>query len=82
MRFFKGSQHFVAAVTCRKIEESFQLTVSLIPQNLDVWAWEKYYKQDSGVTSTSTQGSTRAQTRVLPTQNIVSSTGREQNTSH
>ena len=24
---------------------SLQLVVSVIPQNLDVWAWEKYYKQ-------------------------------------
>ena len=32
---------------------SLQLVVSVIPQNLDVWAWEKYYKQqDSPISST------------------------------
>ena len=32
---------------------SLQLVVSVIPQNLDVWAWEKYYKQqDTPGTST------------------------------
>ena len=30
-----------------QIEDSTQLIVSVIPQNLDVWAWEKYYKQES-----------------------------------
>ena len=32
---------------------SLQLVVSVIPQNLDVWAWEKYYKQqDTPISST------------------------------
>ena len=30
-----------------QIGDSFQLIVSTIPQNLDVWAWEKYYKQEA-----------------------------------
>ena len=28
-----------------QVGSSLQLVVSVIPQNLDVWAWEKYYKQ-------------------------------------
>jgi len=47
MRFYKGTNHYVVAVTCHKIGDSFQLIVSTIPQNLDVWAWEKYYKQEA-----------------------------------
>ena len=27
--------------------EAIQLVVSVIPKNLDVWAWEKYYKQEA-----------------------------------
>ena len=36
-----------------QVGSSLQLVVSVIPQNLDVWAWEKYYKQqDTPGTST------------------------------
>jgi len=47
MRFFKGTSHYVVAVTCREEGAGTHLVLSVVPQNLDVWAWEKYYKQDA-----------------------------------
>ena len=48
MRFYKGSNHYVVALTCHKVgDTTHHLVLSLIPLNLDVWAWEKYYKQEA-----------------------------------
>jgi len=53
MRFYKGTDKYVIAVTAREEQEEggvsgsppMHLILSVIPQRLDVWAWEKYYKQ-------------------------------------
>jgi len=53
MRFYKGTDQYVVAVTAREEEGGgilegsppMHLVLSVIPQRLDVWAWEKYYKQ-------------------------------------
>jgi len=54
MRFYKGTDRYVIAVTAREEEEEggsvrgsppMHLVLSVIPQRLDVWAWEKYYKE-------------------------------------
>ena len=78
MRFFKGTKHYVVAVSSRKVEQSYELTVSMIPQNLDVWAWEKYYKQEPSITTSSTHS--RPLVEIHPTQSstrtVSSSTGR------
>jgi len=71
MRLYKGSQHYVVAVTCHKVGEAVQLVVSVIPKNLDVWAWEKYYKHGAESGAAATQ---RVVPRVEPTQSVPSST--------
>jgi len=47
MRFYKGTSHYVVAVTCLEEGSGSHLVLSIVPQNLDVWAWEKYYKQEA-----------------------------------
>jgi len=70
MRFYKGDQ-YVVAVTAREEQEEeggsvrrgsppMHLVLSVIPQRLDVWAWEKYYKQAEVVQ--------RIDVEILPTE--------------
>jgi len=45
MRFYKGSDHYVAVVTNRREGEGNHLQLAIIPQNMDYWSWEKWYKK-------------------------------------
>jgi hypothetical protein len=69
MRFFKGTSHYVVAVTCMEEGEGVHLVVSVVPQSLDVWAWEKYYKQEAPQHQVSVQ---RVDVEILPTESIAS----------
>jgi len=44
MRFFKASDKYVLSGSCKKEGENWHLTISILPQNMDFWAWEKYSK--------------------------------------
>jgi len=69
MRFYKGTSHYVVAVTCREEGNGKHLVLSVIPQNLDVWAWEKYYKQDShSPPAVSVQ---KIEVEILPTEPLI-----------
>ena len=49
MRYFKGTQDYVVAVSCHQSQSSgsLQLILSVVPQHLDVWSWEEHYKEVS-----------------------------------
>jgi len=44
MRMYKGTTHYVVVVSSASTGSATQLTLAVLPQNLDVWAWEKYYR--------------------------------------
>ena len=46
--------------------------VSVIPQNLDVWAWEKYYKHQAAPVDTKTVSLQKIDVEVVPTQSLPS----------
>jgi len=69
MRFFKGTSHYVVAVTCRDEGGGTHLVMSVVPQSLDVWAWEKYYKQDAPQHQVSVQ---MVDQEILPTESAGS----------
>ena len=69
MRFYKGSSHYVVAVTCSEEGNGKHLILSVVPQNLDVWAWEKYYKQEAPSHPVSVQ---KVEVEVLPRESIAS----------
>jgi len=69
MRFFKGTSHYVIAITCREEGSGKHLVLSVVPQNLDVWAWEKYYKQEGPSHPVSVQ---KVDVEILPTESIAS----------
>jgi len=46
MRFYKANDKYILTVRCDKEGANYHLTMSLLPQNMDFWAWEKYYKQN------------------------------------
>ena len=64
MRYYRATRDYVVAVTCRDEGAGLHLVLSVIPQHLDVWAWEKYYKQSHLV---SVQRIDILQTESLPT---------------
>ena len=68
MRFYKGTSHYVVAVTCREEGSGTHLVLSVIPQNLDVWFWEKYYKQDAHNHLVSLQ---KIEVAILPTEPVL-----------
>ena len=64
MRYYRATKDYVVAVTCRDEGPGLHLILSVVPQHLDVWAWEKYYKQNHLV---SVQKIDILQTESLPT---------------
>ena len=54
--------------------QSHHLVLSVIPQNLDVWAWEKYYKHQSAPApaDTKTVSLQKIDVEVVPTQSLPS----------
>ena len=46
--------------------------LSVIPQNLDVWAWEKYYKHQAPPPDTKTVSLQKIDVEVVPTQSLPS----------
>lgn len=60
MRFYKGTDQYVVALTAKEEGKGHHLVLSIIPQRLDVWAWEKYYKQDESLQ--------RIEVEILPTE--------------
>ena len=68
MRFYKDSNHYVVALTCHKVgDTTHHLVLSLIPLNLDVWAWEKYYKHQAAPADTKTVSLQKIDVEVVPT---------------
>jgi len=55
VRFFKASDKFVLTVSCSvQGDGHHMLRVSVLPQSMDFWAWEKYYKQPAKLAKSST----------------------------
>lgn len=52
--------------------QSHHLVLSVIPQNLDVWAWEKYYKDQAAPAHTKTISLQKIDVEVVPTQSLPS----------
>ena len=69
MRFDRGTDDFVIAVTCLEEGRGLNLVVSVVPQHLDVWAWKKYYKVSLQNHLVSVQG---VDLEVLPTESLPS----------
>lgn len=44
MRYYKANERFVLALTCMGRGNTRTLTLSLVLQKMDVWAWEQHYK--------------------------------------
>jgi len=68
MRFYKGTSHYVVTVTCRQEGPGKHLVLSVVPQNMDVWSWEKYYKQKGPEQAVSVQ---KVDLEISPTESIV-----------
>ena len=41
---YKGTTHYVVVVSSASAGAATKLSLAVLPQNLDVWAWEKYYR--------------------------------------
>ena len=41
MRMYKGTTHYVVVVSSASAGAATKLSLAVLPQNLDVWAWEK-----------------------------------------
>lgn len=43
-RLYRATDKYVVSAACIREGQSQHLTLSVVPQNMDIWAWEKYYK--------------------------------------
>jgi len=67
MRYYKATQEYVVAITCQEEGPGLHLVVSVVPQHLDVWAWEKHYKHHPQSHQVSVQ---RVELEILPTKSL------------